>query len=316
MNLKLFKRFFIFGGVPLLIMGCLHVPSPDVRHVVDAQRLMSTHPDSAIVLLETIDDSIICEMRIPQFQYKTICHYKAAGFVIKHQYAEAEKWLDKALNMESFDERWKQSYVFHRLLIQLEAVEKWGTDSIADSLRSALVLQMTDIPKSVPKDFGASEYEQRFINHPYYPIIVLLVTIVLLVVIWYDRKERRINTLHDSLENNEQQNEQLRDQIHHMQSLSREQLGIGRSVYENVRQGGTMKNISVADEQCFIDYYAFIEPKSFSQLMAPYKNLSLRHTTYLILCKMGYNDTDIQRILFVQRSTIRNYRLRIKKNNQ
>lgn len=316
MNLKLFKWFFIFGGVPLLLMGCLHLPSPNVKRVVDAQRLMATHPDSAIALLEAIEDSTISEMRLPQYQYMTICHYKAAGFVKKRQYVEAEKWLDKALNVETFDENWKQSCVFHKSLTQLESVEKWGTESIADSLRSALVVQLTDIPKSVPKEPRASEYEQKLINHPYYPVVILFISISLLVVIWYDRKERRINSLHDSLEDNEQQNEQLRDQIHHMQSLSREQLGTGRSIYENVRQGGTMKNISVADEQCFVDYYAFAEPESFTQLTAPYKNLSLRHTTYLILCKMGFDDTDIQRILFVQRSTIRNYRLRIKKNRK
>lgn len=299
-----------------MMMGCYDIPSSGKRQVVKALHVMDAHPDDAIVLLESVNDSIIREMRLAQSQLVLIYRFKAAGFVRRRQYNQAERWLDRVLYVNPFSDGWKQSCRLYKSLAQLEVVEKLGADSLADSLRTALVSQMVDVPKPNVGDSACSELEQKIINHPFYPILTVLIFLGLLVVIWYDDKEKKINSLCDSLESNEQQANQLRQQLDRMQTRSREQLGLGQTIYENVCQGGTMKNISVADEQCFVDYYAFSEPKRYMQLMAPYKQLSLRHTTYLILREIGYGDSEIQQILFVQPSTIRNYRLRMSRNRK
>lgn len=308
-----FKKLIFFGILSLLMIGCNSATSSDVRQIVKVLHLIEAKPDSAVVLLALVEDSVIDETQLTDEQFVTICHFKAASLVVKHQTEQAEKWLGKSYS-KSFGKTREETCTLYKSLVQLEAVERWGDDGIADSLRYVLVRQLTDVPKSAKETFTLSESELKLINHPFYPIFVFLTFIALLILIWYDRSKRSITNLYNALENNEQQKEQLRNQINHIQAVSREQLGVGHAIYEKVRQGGTMKNISIAEERCFVDYYAFAEPMVFSQLTKPYKNLSLRHTTYLILSEIGYNDAEIQRILFVQPSTIRNYRLRIKRS--
>ncbi len=304
----------IWGGLSLSVVGCSSTASFEIRHAVKAVHLINSHPDSALTMLESIDDSLIERALFSQEEFVAICYYKAAGLIKRHQYEQAEKWLDKVLVEYTNDQESKHHYVLNKSLAQLQAVENWGRKEVEDSLRLDLVRQLMAVQNTQKRQFTLSEYELQLLNQPFYPVIVLFVFVALLIVFWYDRKEQRINSLFHSLESNELQNKQLRNQMCHIQNLSREQLGVGRRIYEKVRQGGSMRNISVADEQYFIDFYAFVEPESFTQLIAPYKKLSLRHTTYLILVNMGFNDYDIQQILFVQRSTIRNYRLRIKRS--
>lgn len=106
----------------------------------------------------------------------------------------------------------------------------------------------------------------------------------------------------------------LSSQLQQIHNTTTEQLGRGKQWMDLLEQGKTMKNISIEEEQYFIDYYAFSHPEEYKRITSPYRQLSLRHTTYLILSEMGYNDKDIMRILMVKSSTIRNYRLRMNKN--
>ena len=39
---------------------------------------------------------------------------------------------------------------------------------------------------------------------------------------------------------------------------------IGKQIYEAVTSGGTMKNISIENEHCFVDYYAFLFPEEYA----------------------------------------------------
>lgn len=108
----------------------------------------------------------------------------------------------------------------------------------------------------------------------------------------------------------------LDKQLNELKNVTKEKLGRGKSIYDNVKNGGNMKNISIEDEQCFIDFYAFNFPNEFSNITRDYSSLSLRHTTYLILIGMGFSDSEVQNILFVKDSTIRNYRLRMNKKRK
>ena len=72
-----------YNILSLLLVGCYTVPSSDVRQVVEALYLMDDYPDSAVVLLEPINDSIINEPRLTRDQLVSICYYKAVGFMIR-----------------------------------------------------------------------------------------------------------------------------------------------------------------------------------------------------------------------------------------
>lgn len=123
-----------------------------------------------------------------------------------------------------------------------------------------------------------------------------------------------ITALQNSIQISEKEKHQLHEQLTQNQQMRSEHIGKGKIIFDQVMAGGTMKNISIADEQCFVDYYAFAHASAYQQLTAAYHALSLRHTTYLILCQMGFSNPQIAHILFVQPSTLRNYRLRIKRN--
>ena len=113
--------------------------------------------------------------------------------------------------------------------------------------------------------------------------------------------------------NYKEQSAYYEKQLNLLRKNTNERLGKGKKIMDHILNGGLIKNISIQDEQCFIDYYAFSNPERYNIITRDYSSLSLRHTTYLVLVELGYSDTDIQKILFVKDSTIRNYRSRMNK---
>ena len=163
---------------------------------------------------------------------------------------------------------------------------------------------------------------------PHLPWLIALLTVCIAALCIYDRRRQLYNAkkneveqqtatitqLNESIRNSEQEKELLRKQAVRTLQGKYDELGRGKHIYESVMAGGQMKNISMEDEQSFVDYYAFSHPDDYNRLISSYSSLSLRHTTFILLRQLGFNDNEIQRILFVQPSTIRNYRLRIKRN--
>lgn len=173
--------------------------------------------------------------------------------------------------------------------------------------------------------------EYKLLHHTlYWPLVLLTVTTILFTFYWqrkkeeicfitdcHSKEEERLKKCIASLESNVDSDirkiNSLSVQLEHLQQANMQRIGIGKQFYDEVKSGGTMKNISVYDEQCFIDYYAYIFPQRYHELTLPYSSLTLRHTTFLVLSEMGFSDKDICRILFVKDSTIRNYRMRMNK---
>lgn len=163
---------------------------------------------------------------------------------------------------------------------------------------------------------------------PHLPWLIAILTVGIAALCIYDRRRQLYNAkkneverqtatitqLNNTIRQGEQEKEWLRKQAAHTLQGKYDELGRGKHIYESVLAGGQMKNISMEDEQNFVDYYAFSHPDDYNQLISSYSSLSLRHTTFVILRQLEFSDTEIQRILFVQPSTIRNYRLRIKRN--
>ena len=145
----------------------------------------------------------------------------------------------------------------------------------------------------------------------YWPFVLILLTVIASLIFMQNKKQKDY-----AIRDYQKTINFLSRQSKRQSEKTSEQFGYGKQLYEQVVNGGLLKNISIAQEQNFIDYYALAFPSEYSFLTSPYTNLSLRHTTYLILKNMGYTDSDIQNILYVKASTIRNYRLRINKNKR
>lgn len=158
--------------------------------------------------------------------------------------------------------------------------------------------------------------------------LMTVLALVLAFLLFYKRREESvardgrqmaiqqetIDNLNETIRRSEQANSNLHEQIALDRQMSYDHIGRGKVIFERLMSGGRLKNISIADEQCLIDYYAFAHAEVYRRMVASYYSLSLRHTTYLMLCQLGFTSQQIEHILFVQPSTLRNYRLRIKRN--
>ena len=173
--------------------------------------------------------------------------------------------------------------------------------------------------------------ERSIISNDNYLItlsIIIIVTVFLYIYIRKsDKNNENILEYHSTLQmlnnkaehyktiivNYKEQSAYYEKQLNLLRKNTNERLGKGKIIMDHILNGGLIKNISIQDEQCFIDYYAFSNPERYNIITRDYSSLSLRHTTYLVLVELGYSDTDIQKILFVKDSTIRNYRSRMNK---
>ena len=88
-------------------------------------------------------------------------------------------------------------------------------------------------------------------------------------------------------------------------------LGRGKELYGKAERGEPFAHFQSADEQSFIDYYAFSNSERFARLMMVYGTPTRRLATYLILRDMGKNPAEIKRILSVSSATIRSYKYRL-----
>ena len=109
----------------------------------------------------------------------------------------------------------------------------------------------------------------------------------------------------------EEETKSLQEQMMKLKQATAIRLGSGKIIYEAVVNGNKPHNFTKEKEQDLIDYYAFTYSKEFHEMTKPYRSLTLRHTTYLILEQMHFSDKQIGEILNVTDSTVRNYRHRL-----
>ena len=212
------------------------------------------------------------------------------------------------------DQNIKRGFVFLR---DVHFLEKDSLDSnIKDSLMADISQNLADAihDNIIVCHERDNIIEKVIIKSDYYNLLLILTIVSLLIVLLYQWASVKISSLKSAIFQQNNEVKQLNMQIEQLHTTSTQSLGIGKQIYDNVKKGGVMKNISIKDEQCFINYYAYIYPHEYNSLIKKYTSLTLRHTTYPILNQMMMTDKEIQRILFVSSSTIRNYRLRIKRN--
>ena len=243
------------------------------------------------------------------------------------------KYVETSLNIHNDDTHKitllrKSASVF----VELGKVKVAPTDIIT---RQALISQMKELQlekdNHYKENFTASSLYSFTRNKFYFPFLIFL-SFIIGSLLFYEqqlkqftltinkRKEqqqqlkKRITILQTQVTENESEIANLEYLNSKIQEISHQELGQGKIIFDSIEAGGNMKNISIANEKCFVDYYAYTYPNDYRQITSPFSSLTLRHTTYLILSNLGHNDADIQRILFVQPSTIRNYRLRMNRN--
>lgn len=334
-------------AVALLSVASCHSRGSGSQSVYRIERNITAHPDSVLSYISVLTPSVIDGISVGEahtpYCLSVLCRYKAAYDLSACCDDSARYWLDRADSLMYADamvkagdrvrswDAMRQRTNIREWMAQSTAYTNMGTEAAdtvflqkADSLQRLAVAMLLASARSTD---GISHAVSP-IRHLYLYISLLIV--LLLLLLWYKHREEQkcvamqrreeqekiVRRLFDTISERETENQRLQQKIQENQQMRADHIGRGHAIYEEVRKGGTMKNISIGDERSFVDYFAFAFPSLYQQLLQSYTSLSLRHTTYLILCSMHFTPAQIERILFVQPSTLRNYRLRIKQKRR
>ena len=304
--------------------------------LLKVERLLMEDSTKAISMLKDIPESVFRERGFFKIHNHNCIanayYYKTMGQLEDRNLDEAQRmflyFVDHCLlaHQQQSYSNYKPDSLSSQKLRFLQSI--FLADASDDSTIMALKQQLTCFKQNITPLFVSLKTlstEYQLLHHSLYWPLLLLVIIATLCVTFYQKKEKdahnhlkeeerlRKRTAHLESQSNSNSSEinRLNQQLTKLQEASMMRIGKGKQYYDLIKAGGTMKNISIDDEQCFIDYYAYTFPQEYHRLTAAYSSHTLRHTTFLILSEMGFSDKDICRILFVKDSTIRNYRLRI-----
>ena len=342
-------KFFVLSMAIFFLSSCNSPEMRDLRRFSMAERLLGTEPQEAMNIYQSIPDTVnnalgfyryhdhLCLANMHYYKalnsidngnideaYQQVCNLVEANALAYQQTRNGKRLLQKELQVLWLLEP-------HRPVLAVNSSAR--NDSIVKTLTKALGnLRPQSLQHVVAEQTAQTEYFY-FHHHYYLPLVVLLLCVVCFLIYQQHKSDEyenslvskqsqqnalneKIALLKENIRANEEEIRRLSDLSASLHHQTKQGLGIGKTFYEKIESGGDIKNISIEDEQHFIDYFAFLHPAEFDAIVQPFKTLSLRHTTYLILQKMGFSDPDIQRILFVKASTIRNYRLRINRNKK
>ena len=196
---------------------------------------------------------------------------------------------------------------------------------IADSLKDAYHEQMrTTQLTEIQHRYDTAIMEKALTERKNFWLTLTIMALAALVaaliaIIFISRRTKAyqgiINQDIERIYQAEQQIELLREQIGELKETSAQKLGRGKSIYDDITASGKVVDFTRPKEQDFIDYYAYTFSDKFHALIKPYKDLTLRHTTYLVLQQMGKDDRQIGELLNVSAATIRGYRHRLKEKD-
>ena len=288
----------------------------NIHLLKEAEKYMVENPYKAMEIIDKIPDSVLSNQSQLGWHHgqciTTARYYKAAKDIECNDIVGACYWLRLVIVNDKNNENIRETFELYDTLNILISNQFSNTQDII--LKDRLITRLFSISESVNhRTEVIIPHVERYLtsNDFYWPCIFFLSS-CLTLLLYIQHKQKKDAAIHDYKTEIEYLNKQAKRQKDNVT----ERLGMGRMMYESVRNGGQMKGISIEQEQCFIDYYAYAYPEEYSMITKPYTKLSLRHTTYLILEAMNYSDAEIQNILFIKRGTIRNYRLRMNKNKK
>ena len=284
----------------MMLIACTS-PSGSYEEAVVLDRtdsLLEANPDSMLRLLESINyNSLTLE---EQVHYDIMsCLSKAQIYHEKEMFREEAELLRKANTLQRKHVR--LMYTARKYEIQ-EANDK--------------------------AELSKRHYMQIVIM---FMVIFLLLAATLFGVFLYRKKgsrqrlskikqeamaTERIHRLEASRQQYEQKTEEYRHQMEaslaQLSDNMNESLLQGKIVYDSILSDRKCSQLTKKREQDFVQYYRVSHHQHFSQLTAPYKELPLRLTTYLILDDMGLSPKEIENVLCVSASSVKAYKHRLK----
>ena len=315
-------------------------PSQGSKQLIIAEKELKKDYARGGKMISQIPESVFQEEDFYSYHNKkciaNIYFYKTQYYIASGQFNEAQKSFLYFIKYHNDDETEINNYNEYKIInneqlfLNTLATQETSDKRYIQKLNKQLSWFK---PKENLHNRIAESYttEYRIFKYKlyFYSIIFVFLCILLMQILKkrdykyanilnkYKHKEKQLNNQINQLTfqttNNTIEIGQLTQQLNQLQYVNSMHLGRGKEILDAVKAGGNMKNISIDDEQCFIDYYAFCNPTKFHKLINHYVSITLRHTTFLILSEMGYSDKEICDILFIKNSTIRNYRMRINK---
>ena len=279
---KLLYAFLAF----ILLMSCEKVDN--VQTVLrQAEALVEINSDSALLLLETIDTSMLsAEDSAHYVVLRELAENRSASIVDNDMQRRADVAEKTALWIQNYDAEHHRRYTSELYIIMSVVI---GVFTVA------LLMGWWYYRRKV-RQFNSiiSENTSRIVEY---------------------RKE--ILRLEINGDEHEFQIAELKRKINERQEKMAAKIHIGTKLYERMRAGDSIADVPAADLQCLVEYFALLRPRQWYEWEQRYDMLTPRQIAFLILCDdLHYDDEQIGDIMGIKNTAIRSIKSRIRKREK
>ena len=279
---KLLYAFLAF----ILLMSCEKVDN--VQTVLrQAEALVEINSDSALLLLETIDTSMLsAEDSAHYVVLRELAENRSASIVDKDMQRRADVAEKTALWIQNYDAEHHRRYTSELYIIMSVVIGVFVV---------ALLMGWWYYRRKV-RQFNSiiSENTSRIVEY---------------------RKE--ILRLEINGDEHEFQIAELKRKINERQEKMAAKIHIGTKLYERMRAGDSISDVHASDLQCLVEYFALLRPRQWYEWEQRYDMLTPRQIAFLILCDdLHYDDEQIGDIMGIKNTAIRSIKSRIRKREK
>ena len=279
---KLLYAFLAF----ILLMSCEKVDN--VQTVLrQAEALVEINSDSALLLLETIDTSMLsAEDSAHYVVIRELAENRSASIVDNDMQRRADVAEKTALWIQNYDAEHHRRYTSELYIIMSVVIGVFAV---------ALLMGWWYYRRKV-RQFNSiiSENTSRIVEY---------------------RKE--ILRLEINGDEHEFQIAELKRKINERQEKMAAKIHIGTKLYERMRAGDSIADVPAADLQCLVEYFALLRPRQWYEWEQRYDMLTPRQIAFLILCDdLHYDDEQIGDIMGIKNTAIRSIKSRIRKREK
>ncbi len=279
---KLLYAFLAF----ILLMSCEKVDN--VQTVLrQAEALVEINSDSALLLLETIDTSMLsAEDSAHYVVLRELAENRSASIVDNDMQRRADVAEKTALWIQNYDAEHHRRYTSELYIIMSVVIGVFAV---------ALLMGWWYYRRKV-RQFNSiiSENTSRIVEY---------------------RKE--ILRLEINGDEHEFQIAELKRKINERQEKMAAKIHIGTKLYERMRAGDSIADVPAADLQCLVEYFALLRPRQWYEWEQRYDMLTPRQIVFLILCDdLHYDDEQIGDIMGIKNTAIRSIKSRIRKREK
>lgn len=279
---KLLYAFLAF----ILLMSCEKVDN--VQTVLrQAEALVEINSDSALLLLETIDTSMLsAEDSAHYVVLRELAENRSASIAADDMQRRADVAEKTALWIQNYDAEHHRRYTSELYIIMSVVIGVFAV---------ALLMGWWYYRRKV-RQFNSiiSENTSRIVEY---------------------RKE--ILRLETNGDEHEFQIAELKRKINERQEKMAAKIHIGTKLYERMRAGDSIADVPAADLQCLVEYFALLRPRQWYEWEQRYDMLTPRQIAFLILCDdLHYDDEQIGDIMGIKNTAIRSIKSRIRKREK